>query len=211
MVFAANKRFFWYERLIAMISFLEGKLEEVYNISIVLNVNGIGYEIFVTQPQQFRTEENYRIYTCPIYREDNQSLYGFESAEQRNFFKLLIEKVSGVGPKLALGILGFFQMPDLCSIIFNHDADRLSQCPGIGKKTAQRLILELHDCMKKMPINNPSSSASQSHTDAIEALVVLGYARKLAEQLIEKTKTDIHSTDTVETILKKVFKRNRSL
>lgn len=192
-----------------MISFLEGKLEEVYNASIVLNVHGIGYEIFVTQPQQFKVNEEYRIYTCPIYREDNQSLYGFESSEQRNFFKLLVEKVSGVGPKLALAILSFFKMSNLCSIIFNNDADQLSKCPGIGKKTAQRLILELHDYLKKLPIESTSSTISKSHADAIEALIVLGYARKQAEQLIEKIQSEIVPSDTVETILKKAFKFNR--
>lgn len=192
-----------------MISFLEGKLEEIYSTSIVLNVNGIGYEIFVTQPQHFKTENIYRIYTCPIYREDSQSLYGFESSEQRNFFKLLVEKVSGVGPKLALTILSFFKMSDLCSIIFNHDADQLSKCPGIGKKTAQRLILELHDYLKKLPIDATTSPTSKSRADAIEALVVLGYARKQAEQLIERIHTEITPDESVETILKKVFKFNR--
>lgn len=193
-----------------MISFLEGKLEEIYGTSVILNVNGIGYEIFVTQPQHFKAEKSYRIYTCPIYREDSQSLYGFEGPEQRNFFKLLVEKVSGVGPKLALTLLSFFKMADLCSIIFNHDADQLSKCPGIGKKTAQRLILELHDYLKKLPIDAVPSPTSQSHTDAVEALVVLGYARKQAEQLIEKIHTEITPEDSVETILKKAFKFNRS-
>ncbi|MGX8716683.1 MAG: Holliday junction branch migration protein RuvA [bacterium] len=192
-----------------MISFLEGKIEEIYNTSIILNVNGVGYEVFVTQPQQFKTETTCKIYTCPIYREDSQSLYGFENPEQRNFFKLLVEKVSGVGPKLALGILSFFKMSDLCSIIFNNDANQLSKCPGIGKKTAQRLILELHDYLKKLPVDTPSSTVSKSHADAVEALVVLGYARKQAEQLIEKIQAEITSEDTVETILKKVFKLHR--
>jgi Holliday junction DNA helicase, RuvA subunit len=192
-----------------MISFLEGKLEEIYSTSVVLNVNGIGYEIFVTQPQHFKSEITYRIYTCPIYREDSQSLYGFESPEQRNFFKLLVEKVSGVGPKLALTILSFFKMTDLCSIIFSHDADQLSKCPGIGKKTAQRLILELHDYLKKLPIVTTPSPTSKTHTDAVESLIVLGYARKQAEQLIEKIQSEITPEDSVETILKKVFKFNK--
>ena len=194
-----------------MISFLEGNLEEIYSTSVVLNVHGIGYEVFVTQPQHFKAEQTYRIYTCPIYREDSQSLYGFESPEQRNFFKLLVEKVSGVGPKLALAILSFFKMADLCSIIFNHDADQLSKCPGIGKKTAQRLILELHDYLKKLPVEITPSRAPKSNTDAIEALVVLGYSHKQAEQLIEKIHAEITPEDSVETILKKAFKFNHGV
>ena len=190
-----------------MIFFVEGKLEDVFADSIVLNVNGIGYEIFVTQPQTFQVQQTYRIFTCPIYREDHQTLYGFESIEQRNFFKLLVEKVSGVGPKLALSLLDFFKMSDLCSIIFDKNADLLARCPGIGKKTAQRLILELQDHLKKSPTLHPTTTRTGAQTDAIEALVVLGYARKQSEQLIESIKDEIQASDDVESILKKVFKQ----
>ena len=129
-------------------------------------------------------------------------------SEQRNFFKLLVEKVNGVGPKVALGILAFFNMNDLCSIIFNNDSDNLAKCPGIGKKTAQRLILELQDYLKKSPILKQVATKKSTHVDAMEALIVLGYSRKQAETLIEKIKTDIKEEDSVEIILKKVFKQN---
>lgn len=191
-----------------MISFLEGVLEEIETTHVVLNVGGIGYDVFVTHPQNFKLAETYRIYTYAVYREDSQTLYGFMDSEQRNFFKLLVEKVNGVGPKVALGILAFFNMNDLCSIIFNNDSDNLSKCPGIGKKTAQRLILELQDYLKKSPILKQVATKKSTHMDAIEALIVLGYSRKQAEMLIEKIKTDIKEEDSVEIILKKVFKQN---
>ena len=192
-----------------MISFLKGILEEIESTHIVLNVNGVGYEVFVSNPQSFKLDQTYKIYTYGVYREDSQSLYGFSDLEQRNFFKLLVEKVNGVGPKVALGILAFFSMEDLCSIIFNNDADNLAKCPGIGKKTAQRLILELHDYLKKSPILKQISSKKSTHNDAIEALIGLGYARKQAERLIDKIKSEITEDDSVENILKKAFKQSR--
>lgn len=194
-----------------MISFLEGILEEIETTHVVLNVGGVGYEVFVTQPENFKRSETYRIYTYAVYREDSQTLYGFMDSEQRNFFKLLVEKVNGVGPKVALGILAFFNMNDLCSIIFNNDPDSLARCPGIGKKTAQRLILELQDYLKKSPILKQVAAKKSTHTDATEALIVLGYSRKQAEALIEKIKADIKEDDSVEIILKKVFKQNLTM
>lgn len=191
-----------------MISFLEGILEEIETNYVVLKVGGIGYEVFVPHPQDFKLSETYKIYTYAVYREDSQTLYGFVDSEQRNFFKLLVEKVNGVGPKVALGILAFFNMNDLCSIIFNNDSDNLAKCPGIGKKTAQRLILELQDYLKKSPILKQVATKKSTHVDAMEALIVLGYSRKQAETLIEKIKTDIKEEDSVEIILKKVFKQN---
>jgi len=120
----------------------------------------------------------------------------------------LVEKVNGVGPKLALTMLGFFPMQDLCTIVLMNDADALAKCPGIGKKTAQRLILELQDHLKKggsiKPVKTVVSSAC---TDAVEALSVLGYARKQAEILIDAIKPHLSPDDSVEAILKKVFSK----
>ena len=191
-----------------MISFLEGISEEIETTYVVLKVGGIGYEVFVPHPQNFKLSESYKLHTYAVYREDSQTLYGFTDREQRNFFKLLVEKVNGVGPKVALSILAFFNMNDLCSIIFNNDSDSLAKCPGIGKKTAQRLILELQDYLKKSPILKQVSMHKSLSADALEALIVLGYSRKQAETLIEKIKTDIREGDNVEVILKKVFKQN---
>ena len=146
-----------------MIAFIEGVIEEIGTSELIVNVNGIGYEVFSTHPEQFELAQSYRLYTYAVYREDNQQLYGFKELEQRNFFKLLVEKVNGVGPKLALTMLGFFSMQDLCTIVLMDDADALAKCPGIGKKTAQRLILELQDHLKKgisvKPVKTVVSSA----------------------------------------------------
>ena len=191
-----------------MIAFVEGVVEEIGTTELIVNVNGIGYEVFTIHLETFKVTQTYRLYTYAVYREDNQQLYGFKELEQRNFFKLLVEKVNGVGPKLALAMLGFFPMQDLCTIVLTNDTDDLAKCPGIGKKTAQRLILELQDHLKKGISEKPVKTIiSSTHMDAVEALSVLGYARKQAENLIDAIKPHLSPDDTVETILKKVFSR----
>jgi len=191
-----------------MIAFIEGVIEEIGTNELIVNVNGIGYEVFAVHPEQFEFAQSYRLYTYAVYREDNQQLYGFKGLEQRNFFKLLVEKVNGVGPKLALTMLGFFPMQDLCTIVLMNDADALAKCPGIGKKTAQRLILELQDHLKKgVSIKPVKTVVSSACTDAVEALSVLGYARKQAEILIDAIKPHLSPDDSVEAILKKVFSK----
>lgn len=189
-----------------MIAFLEGNLENSDSNGIILNVNGVGYEIFVKNPQEFKLQQEYRFYTYAVYKEDSQELYGFKNIEQRNFFKILVEKVKGIGPKLALELLSFFDINNLCNVIFNQDVERLAECPGVGKKTAQRLILELRDYLKKIPVGVSSSSLPTVYRDAVDALIVLGYGRKQAESLIEKIKLDIKPEDNVEAILKKAFR-----
>ena len=194
-----------------MIAFLEGILKSSGSNDIILNVNGVGYEVFVKNPHVYKVQQTYRFYTYAVYREDSQQLYGFKDIEQRNFFKLLVEKVKGVGPKLALELLSFFSMNDLCAIIFNQNVERLAECPGVGKKTAQRLILELQDYLKKVPTTVVHSTFSAACRDAIDALVVLGYGRKQAENLLDDIKMDIQADDSVETILRKIFKNKRAM
>ncbi len=189
-----------------MIAFLEGNLESSGSNGIILNVNGVGYEIFVKNPQEFKLQQQYRLYTYAVYKEDSQELYGFKNIEQRNFFKILVEMVKGIGPKLALELLSFFDINNLCNVIFNQDVERLAECPGVGKKTAQRLILELRDYLKKIPVGVSSSALPTVYRDAVDALIVLGYGRKQAESLIEKIKLDIKPEDNVEAILKKAFR-----
>ena len=188
-----------------MIAFLEGVLDYVHAHSIFLAVQGIGYEVFVQKPQAFQSQQHYRLYTCPIYREDNQQLYGFITPEERNCFKLLVEKVSGIGPKLALTLLTVFSMHELCSLIVNQDYQALTRCPGVGKKTAQRLLLELHDYLKALPASTPTDAPHTCYKDAIDALIVLGYPRKQSEERIQKVHEKHPELDSVEAILRQAL------
>ena len=188
-----------------MIAFLEGILEATDQRCIWLNVHGVGYEIFVTKPPSFQPQQSYRFYTYAVYREDSQQLYGFVTREERNFFQLLVEKVNGVGPKLALTLLSFFPMPQLCALLIHSDAAALAKCPGVGKKTAQRLILELKDCLKQAPKTTLSKQPS-IYQDAMEALTVLGYSRQQAEALTQIVQEQSPQANTVEAILKQALR-----
>lgn len=200
-----------------MIAFIEGILSEINENAIVLNVNGIGYEILTGNTQNLKLGTVYKFYTCVIYREDSQTLYGFETSAQCKLFKLLVEKVSGVGPKLALAMLTYFSMDALCKIIMLEDFVQLAHCPGVGKKTAQRLVLELKDHLRKKPITSELEtlqleSSGQSHLtqEVVQTLTALGYSKKQAEQLWSSVAGQITSTDTTETALKKIFALQKS-
>jgi Holliday junction DNA helicase RuvA len=193
-----------------MIAFVEGVLVEVGESFLVLDVHGIGYELIVNHVSNtLHLGETYKLYTAAIYKEDSQQLYGFWDPSQRNFFRLLVGKVNGIGPKLAMSILAYFPMDDLCQMILSENFTLLSQCPGVGKKTAQRLILDLKDFLKKQSALGKSNVTTallpHIHNDVIAALMALGYARKQAEKLFENASQQLNPEDSVESILKKIF------
>ena len=187
-----------------MIVFLEGTVEFLTDNGVCVNVHGVGYEVFMAQPQKFVLHQTCRLFTYAVYREDHQQLYGFPTLEERNCFKLLVEKVNGVGPKLALTLLTVFKMSELCELLVRQDVTALSKCPGVGKKTAQRLVLELQGCLKKLPMTVAVDAPKKAsvYDDAAAALTVLGYAPKQAEALTEKVREAFPDEVTVEGILK---------
>ena len=179
-----------------MIVRLKGILLEAAPLFIVLDVNGVGYGVNVPLPTSTALPPlgtGVSLYIHPIYREDAANLYGFHEPALRDFFQLLVEKVSGIGPKTALGILSRLSLTTLQKALADGDVATLSQCPGIGKKTAERLIVELKDKMKSFvslesflqplsgntPAGNELPSVAQ---DAIAALVSLGIKLNEAEK-----------------------------
>ena len=190
-----------------MFIFLEGTVEIVNANSIGLNVHGIGYELFVPHPQALQLNQCYRFFICTVYREDNQQLYGFRTLEERNCFQLLVEKVNGIGPKLALVLLSWFPMQTFYAMVLQQDVHGLAKCPGVGEKTAKRLILELQGHLKALSTTSTHSSAA-IYNDAIEGLIVLGYARKQAETLVHHIQKDFPKATSVEAILKLALQAN---
>lgn len=181
-----------------MIVSLTGILAEAAIFRAVIDCGGVGYEVGIpvsTAERLPKIGEKVRLFTLQTFREDGQSLYGFYSAEERDFFKLLIEKVSGIGPGTALKIFSRLSLPVLRDAIRRGDVALLSQCPGIGKKTAERLVVELRD--KVAPAGGSAGTAAKksagdaeiaagtpegavaAQADAVAALVSLGF--KLAE------------------------------
>lgn len=179
-----------------MYSYIKGTVEEIYLDRIVLENNGIGYEINVSTftAQSVQKGKSAKIFTKLIVREDDMSLCGFASKKELEMFKLLTS-VSKIGPKVALGILSFATPPQLSAYILSEDITKLSKCPGVGKKTAERIILELKDKVDKESAEFEATLFNQAPTgfemdEAVEALLALGYSNSEAKEAVQKFKKD---------------------
>ncbi len=184
-----------------MIAYLDGTLAEAGPLHAILDVGGVGYAAQITVTTAGKLPaigQRVRLLTHAIYREDSATLYGFAQAAERDFFVLLVEKVTGVGPRLALTILSKLEVPVLQQAISQGDIKLLSSCPGIGKKTAERLVVELRDKLGALggiawaPAGSTPGSAPgtpgalkiTAQADAIAALIALGYRPAEAEKAI---------------------------
>lgn len=198
-----------------MIISLEGKLTESNALTAIVEVQGIGYEVHVplcTVEQLPPIGKNVRLHTFAVYREDAQNLYGFTSREERNFFKLIVEKVSGVGPKVALGLFSKLSLSSLHAALLSGDTTLLSKCPGIGKKTAERLVVELKDKVgptlgsTSSPLfenaGSATSNSSSKEQDAIAALLALGYKKNEADRSVRQALSKLGSEATTESLIK---------
>lgn len=167
-----------------MLDFIKGNISEIYEGEIVLDNNDIGYLISISQLDisKLSLNEELKIYLRLILREDNISLYGFLNKDSRILFDLL-NTVSSVGPKLSMTILGALGSSQLRSAILSEDANILTKSPGVGKKTANRIILELKDKISKksftedldLSILDSSDTIDINNDPALEALLSLGY------------------------------------
>jgi Holliday junction DNA helicase RuvA len=172
-----------------MISYIHGKLAYKLENSIVVDTGGVGYEIYIpdNSPVFLSNEgEDVRIFTVMIVKEDDMSLYGFPDRESVNLFRLLMT-VSGVGAKAAMSILSALPAPEAIRAITFGDATLLTRAQGVGKKSAERIILELSDKVGKAPGTAQSVSATgiragegDPKAEAIEVLMTLGYTRSEA-------------------------------
>ena len=161
-----------------MIASLRGKLEALGVDWVIVNVNGIGFRVFVptsTLSQMGAAGGEVRLYTHLHLREDNVSLFGFASSQELGMFKALLN-VSGLGPKLALAMLSAMDAEQLVVAIASGNADLLTGIPGIGKKMASRLVLELKDKLGAGLVSSPMAELAQDNADVLAALTALGYS-----------------------------------
>ena len=200
-----------------MIAFVRGTAVDMTENSVIVETGGIGYEIYMTGTDlsQIHMGEEVKIHTYFNVREDAMQLYGFRSKDDLQMFKLLLG-VNGVGPKAAVGVLAGITADELRFAILSDDVKTLSKAPGIGKKTAQKLILELKDKMKledafeiKLAHEQEKAAAglvevSDGRQEAVEALVALGYSSTDALRAVRKV-TDV-APDDVEGLLKAALK-----
>ena len=180
-----------------MIAFLRGRVHDKQPNRITIDVGGVGYEVHVPLSTFYQlgdegAEISLRVYTH--VREDALQLYGFLTDLERQLFERLIG-ISGIGPKLAIVVLSGMEPRDLVSAVQRADVARLTTIPGIGKKTAERIVLELKDRLAQVAMPAASgtvaaaSSADQLRADLLSALLNLGYHRQQAEKAIDSTVT----------------------
>jgi Holliday junction DNA helicase RuvA len=183
-----------------MFEYFRGKLALATPTKAVIDINGIGYAIQIslkTFQKLPQLESDVLIYVAPVIREDEHTLYGFLTLEEKNLFYQLTS-VSGVGPKTAVTILGHVDVVDFQLAVMQGNAALLSKMPGIGKKTAERLVMELKDKFQNTLTSTPNSNISllnrSAATDAISTLINLGYHPLDAQKRVQKTQ-ETHSKE----------------
>jgi Holliday junction DNA helicase RuvA len=193
-----------------MIGRLAGLLLEKNPPQILLDVQGVGYELDVPMSTFYNLpalHEKVILHTHFVVREDAQLLYGFASNEERLAFRQLL-KISGVGPKLALSVLSGLSLNDLAAAVANKDAGRLTKIPGVGKKTAERLLLELQGkfTVSGTHATSGTSHASSSSNDIANALLSLGYNEKEADWAAKQLPKEVGVSDGIRQALKLLSK-----
>ncbi|MBL4670859.1 MAG: Holliday junction branch migration protein RuvA [Arenicella sp.] len=193
-----------------MIAWLKGELLEKQAPSLLLNVNGVGYELeapmttFYDLPAEGETAT---LFVHMVVREDAQLLFGFSSRQQRELFRSLI-KVNGVGPKVALAVLSTLSAQELLQCMADEDFNTLCKVPGIGKKAAQRLVVEMKDRLEKefgdvaLEQRGFGGGVNSARNDAIEALVSLGYRPADASRVVKGLEKDLSSEDLIRQALR---------
>jgi Holliday junction DNA helicase RuvA len=188
-----------------MISRLTGMLLEKNPPLVTIDVQGIGYEVGVPMSTFYNlpaTGERTSLYTHFVVREDGQSLYGFLTDAEREAFRQLL-KISGVGPRIALAVLSGLSVGELSQAVAMQEAGRLVKIPGIGKKTAERLLLELRDKLAKNPaISSVVPAAADPGSDILNALVALGYSDREALAATKSLPEGVSVSDGIRQALK---------
>jgi Holliday junction DNA helicase RuvA len=202
-----------------MIISITGTLAAATPLHAVIENNGLGYSVHIpvtTAEKLPAIGATVKLHTVAIYREDSQSLYGFATPDEREFFQLMIDHVTGIGPKSALTIMSKLSLSSLETAIRMGDIATLSKCPGIGKKTAERLVVELRG--KLGPIGasdialgetaDPAGKKTAADTrlrDAILALTALGYKTADADAAIRRAALALGPKATTEQLIKKAL------
>ena len=191
-----------------MIGRVQGILVEKNFPQVIVMCGGVGYEIDVPMSTFYplpRTGEEVTLLTHMVVREDAHLLFGFITAAERAAFRQLL-KISGVGPKVALSVLSGMSVEDLSAAVSAEDAGRLTKIPGIGKKTAERLVLELRDKLPKTMSVVQRADASAAGSDVLNALLALGYNEREAAVAVKQIPADLQLADAIRHALKHLAK-----
>lgn len=195
-----------------MIDFVRGTVAYIESEYAVIDVNGIGYQVYVSNPYALLNQTTVTLYTHQHVREDAILLYGFPSREEQALFRKLLD-VSGIGPRVALGILAGGRPEAVVAAIQREDIAYLTKLPGIGKKTAQRIVLDLKDklggfgdVIERAEVSvSVAPDAATPWQEAKEALLALGYREAETDRAWQMIAGQTSDADTVETLMKKAL------
>lgn len=199
-----------------MISFLNGKLVEALPTRVIVNVNGLGYEALIPLSSYDRLPtpgQDVQVLTHLVVREDAHTLYGFMTESERELFRLLIQTVSGIGPKIALNVLSGISVTAFRGAVANGDVKALAQISGVGKKTAERIVVELKDkigaagAWEAASAQRALSPADQRLNDAVLALMALGFKQVEAHDAVRKAQTTLGAQAPVEELVRACLKK----
>ena len=195
-----------------MYEFIAGEVADRTGTAVIIDAGGVGFELIAPLGAKFPVKgERAKVYTHLSVREDNQTLFGFPRREDRDLFRILL-KVRGVGPSMALGILSGLSPEELTRAVVNEDLKALTRIKGVGKKTGEQILLDLRDKagllasvagdVKVAPTAPAEDQTTSSNvTDAITALVSIGYSEKEAGKSVEKAAKDV-GEDDLETLVR---------
>jgi holliday junction DNA helicase RuvA len=198
-----------------MITFLAGNLTSALPTQATVDVNGVGYEVFIPLSSYDKLPaagQPVRILTHLHVREDAQILYGFMTVAERDLFRLLVNNVSGIGPKLALAVLSGMSVGNFKAAVVNSDVTALSKISGVGKKTAERVVLELKDKVGVAAAWEASSAAhapspeQEKGNEAVLALIALGYKQVEVHRIIHDLQQK-HEATSAEELVKLALKQ----
>jgi Holliday junction DNA helicase RuvA len=199
-----------------MITFLHGKLVEALPTQVVVDVNGVGYEVLIPLSSFDKLPQSghdIKLLTQLVIREDAHILYGFASAVERDLFRLLINSVSGIGPKTALNILSGISVTAFRGAVASGDVKSLSQISGVGKKTAERIIVELRDkigavgAWEAASAQRSLSPDDRKINDAVLALMALGFKQIEAHDSIRNAQNLLGAKATIEDLVRACLKK----
>jgi Holliday junction DNA helicase RuvA len=199
-----------------MITFLRGKLIDALPTQATVEVNGVGYEVLIPLSSFDKLPvpgADVQILTHLAIREDAHVLYGFMTAAERDLFRLLVHTVSGIGPKIALNVLSGMNPVALRGAVANGDVKALSQISGVGKKTAERIVVELRDKMgaagawEASSAQRALSDADQKVNDAVLALMALGFKQPEAHDAIRASQALLGAQASVEELVRASLKK----
>lgn len=175
-----------------MIASLRGKIIQKQDDNVVLEIGGVGLQVFVPMPFQdsLSMGELIHLHTYLVVREDSLTLFGFETNEEKEFFSLLLG-VSGIGPRLALSALSTLNPDAMRRAIFNEQPEVFSRVPGVGKKTAQKILLHLQDRIRVVDDLTPVATMSDVDSEVLEALIALGYSVVEAQAALQSIPKDV--------------------